>query len=144
MIRDKTFYGLKPDPLKTPKKSVPWVDVSDDNERDRRGSMKRKISAVNGHSYHAQNGHKLKKHRVNGSVNNDFENQTNGAINGAGPSQTKPIIHHGAGHTPQHAKAKAIQEQRTQLPIAKGSVRLLYLLIYIFEFTDYNRKRCSY
>ena len=76
------------------------MDVSNDNEQDKQGSVKQKFSAVNGHSYHAQNGHKLKKHWVNGSVNNNFENQTNGAINGAGPSQTKPITHHGAGIRP--------------------------------------------
>lgn len=127
MIRDKTFYGFKPDGaaahLKT-KKSVPWVDVSDDDERGKQGSMKRKLSVLHGHSnrhQHAQNGHKHKKHRGN----NDVEIQTNGDINGAGPSHTKHIQNDAADHGSQHhAKAKAIQEQRTQLPIAKGTVRL--------------------
>ena len=112
MIRDKSFYGFKPDNLKTTKKSIPWVDDSDDEEdRGKRSSMKRK---ANGHSHHyAQNGHKHKKHR--GSNNNEME-QTNGDINSAGPSQTKHM----------HAKAEAIKEQRMQLPIAKGIVRLLH------------------
>ena len=112
MIRDKSFYGFKSDNSKTTtKKSIPWVDDSDD-EKDggKRSSMKRK---VNGHSHHYTNGHKHKKHR--GSNNNEAD-QTNGDINGADPSQTKHL----------HVKAKAIQEQRMQLPIAKGIVRLLH------------------
>ena len=108
MIRDKTFYGFKPDNLKTTtKKSIPWVDDSDDEKHQgKQNSMKRK---VNGHSY-TQNGHKQKKHR---GSNNEVD-QKNGDINSAGSSQTKHI----------HVDAKAIQEQRMQLPIAKGIVRL--------------------
>ncbi|KAF8817173.1 P-loop containing nucleoside triphosphate hydrolase protein [Phlegmacium glaucopus] len=128
MIRDKAFYGFKPDNgahLKTPKKSVPWVDVSDGEERGKRNSMKRKVSAINGYSHHAQNGHKHKKRRRSGSASNEV--QTNGDINGAGPSQMKHVHQNqnGAGHTSQHAKAKALQEQRTQLPIAKGRDALI-------------------
>jgi hypothetical protein len=125
MIRDKTFYGLKSDSLKTPtKKPIPWVDVSDEEDRGKQGSMKRK---ANGHSNHyAQNGvngHKHKKHR---GLNNEVD-QMNGDISGgAGPSQTKHMQNGAAGHTSQHhAKAKALQEQRMQLPIAKGIVHLL-------------------
>ena len=138
MIRDKTFYGFKPDSgtaAHLAKKPVRWVDVSDDEEdRGKQSSMKRKVSALNGHSHqyqHTQNGHKHKKHRGNNVV----ENQTNGDINGAGPSQTKPNVQNGAvGHGSQHyAEAKAIQEQRTHLPIAKGTVRLLHNT---FGFTD--------
>ena len=137
MIRDKTFYGFKPDNgaahlRTTTKKSVPRVDVSDDEEQWRKqGSMKRKASALNGRSHHhqdAQNGHKHKKHRGN----NKIENQTNGDINGTGPSQTKHMQNGAVGHSSHptspmqhHAQAKAIQEQRTQLPIAKGTIRLL-------------------
>lgn len=132
MIRDKTFYGFKPDGtaahLKT-KKSVPRVDVSDDDERGKQGSMKRKVSALHGHSIqhqHVQNGHKHKKHRGNNDVEIQTNGDLNGALNGAGPSQTKHMQNDAAGHSSQHhAKAKAIQEQRTQLPIAKGTVRLL-------------------
>jgi hypothetical protein len=118
MIRDKAFYGLKSDNLKTTtKKSIPWVDCSDDEER-KQSSLKRK---VNGHSHHyEQNGHKHKKHR---GLNNKEVDQTNGDINGAGPSQTKHMQNGAAAHTSQHhAKAKAIQEQRMELPIAKGIV----------------------
>ena len=120
MVRDKAFYGLKPHNLKTPKKSVPWVDVSDEEERRKQSSVKRKVSAINGNSHYIQNGHKHKKHRRSDSVNNDIGNQMNGDMNGAGSSQTKQSHHNhnGTGHTSQHSKA--IQEQRTQLPIAKG------------------------
>lgn len=125
MIRDKTFYGFKSDNSKTTaKKAIPWVDVSDDEDRGKQSSMKRK---ANGHSHlYAQNGHKHKKHR---GLNNNEVDQTNGDINGAGPSQTKHMqTQNGAAdHTSQHhTKAKAIQEQRMQLPIAKGIVCLLH------------------
>jgi hypothetical protein len=127
MVRDKNFYGFKPDNvahLKTTKKHVPWVDVSDDEKPGKQSSMKRKVSAINGHSQHAQNGHKHKKYR--GS--NEIWNQINGDTNGADPSQTKHI--HGANPNTsqhiQHTKVKAMQEQRMQLPIAKGSF-ILYI-----------------
>ena len=135
MIRDKTFYGFKSENLKTTtKKPIPWVDVSDEEDRGKQSSMKRK---ANGHSHHcAQNGHKHKKHR---GLNNNEVDQTNGDINSAGPSQTKHMQNGAAGRTSQHhAKEKAIQEQRMQLPIAKGIVRLLnktwgfFWLIYEF------------
>ena len=126
MVRDKNFYGFKPDNvahLKTTKKHVPWVDVSDDEKLGKQSSMKRKVSAINSHSQHAQNGHKHKKYR--GS--NEIGNQINGDTNGADPSQTMHIHYSPNGANPntsqhiQYTKMKAIQEQRTQLPIAKGS-----------------------
>ena len=125
MIRDKTFYGFKSDNLKTTvKKPIPWVDISDEEDRGKQNSLKRK---ANGHSHHyAQNGHKHKKRR---ELNDSEVAQTNGDISSAGPSQTKHMqMQNGvAGHTSQHhAKAKAIQEQRIQLPIAKGMVLLLH------------------
>ena len=131
MIRDKTFFGLKSDNLKTTaKKPIPWVDVSD--EEDGGKQMKRK---ANGHSHHyAQNGHKQKKHR---GLNNNEVDQTNGDISSAGPSQTKHLqMQNGTvDNTSQHhAKAKALQEQRMQLPIAKGMVCLLFF--FFFGFTD--------
>lgn len=65
MVRDKAFYGFKPDNihLKTTKKSsVPWIDVSDGEVRVKQRSMKRKASsALNGQSYHAQNGQEQRK-----------------------------------------------------------------------------------
>ena len=123
MIRDKAFYGFKSDNLKMTKKPIPWVDVSDEEDRGKQNSMKRK---ANGHSHHyAQNGHKHKKHRLNNEVD-----QTNGIINSAGPSQMKHMQNGAVGHISQdHAKVKAIQEQRMQLPIAKGIVRLLHKTI---------------
>lgn len=137
MIRDKTFYGFKSDDLKkTVKKPIPWVDVSDEEDR---GQRKRK--ANNGH---AQNGHKHKKHR---GLNDNEVDQTNGDIqvNGAGPSQVKHMQNGATGHTSQHhAKAKAIQEQRMQLPIAKGIIRLLRTCFFIFYLRIYDRKRRSY
>lgn len=134
MIRDKTFYGFKSDNLKTTtKKSIPWVDVSDDEDRGKRSSMKRKANGLSHH--HAQNGHKHKKHR---GLNNNEVDQMNDDIISAGPSPSQKHMQNGAaGHTSQH-HAKAIQEQRMQLPIAKGIVRLLhktqtcFLLIYGF------------
>jgi hypothetical protein len=132
MIRDKTFYGFKTDNLKTTtKKPIPWVDCSDDEEdRGKQSSMKRK---ANGHSLHyAQNGHKHKKHR---GLNNEVD-QTNGDTSSAGPSQTvTKHMQNAAGHTSQLAKAKAIQEHRMQLPIAKGIVRLLQTCFF-YLFTD--------
>jgi len=124
MVRDKAFYGFKPDSgthLKTPKKSIPWVDVGDEEERGKQSSMKRKVSAINGDLHYAQNGHRNKKRRRFDFVNNEI--QKNGDINGAGPSQIKHTHHNysGVGHTSQHTKAKVIQEQRIQLPIAKGT-----------------------
>lgn len=141
MIRDKAFYGLKSDNLKTPtKKPIPWVDVSDEEDRGKQGSMKRK---ANGHSQHyAQNGHKHKKHR---GLNNEVDQMNGDISSSAGPSQTKHMQNGaaGPGHTSQnHAKAKALQEQRMQLPIAKGIVYLLrHGLTYL---RIYNRKRRSY
>jgi hypothetical protein len=141
MIRDKSFYGFKPDNKTTAKKPIPWMDVSDEEDGGKRSSMKRK---ANGHSHHyAQNGHKHKKHR---GLNNNEADQTNGDTNSAGPSQTKHLqMQNGAAdHTSQHhAKAKAIQEQRMQLPIAKGIIRLLHMASF-FYLRIYDRKRRSY
>jgi hypothetical protein len=136
MIRDKTFYGFKSDKSKTKaKRPIPWVDVSDEEDRGKQSSMKRK---ANGHSHHyAQNGHKHKKHR---GSNDDEVHQTNGNINSAGPSQTghTQMQNCAVDHTSQHhAMAKAIQEQRMQLPIAKGIVRFLHDIDMSFlGFTD--------
>ena len=126
MIRDKTFYGFKSDNLKTTKKPIPWVDASDEEDRGKQNSMKRK---ANGHY-----GHKHKKQRLNNEVD-----QTNGNINSADPSQMKHMQNGAASHTSQHhAKAKAIQEQRMQLPIAKGIVHLIRKNIDMFFFLGFT------
>jgi len=91
---------------------MPYRDVSDDeNENTSKvNGVKRKASTVNGHS------NKSKKLRQQLAIEN-----TEAVMNGenvAGPSQQMQ------NGTPISTEAKAIQEQRKDLPIAKGIVFL--------------------
>ncbi|KAF8158511.1 P-loop containing nucleoside triphosphate hydrolase protein [Crassisporium funariophilum] len=120
MVRDKSFYGFKDRKDIKQGQSMPWVDVSDDERKGNQNGMKRKNSFVNGHRDHSQNGHKQKKRRH--STSNGHTDSPNGHVNGhSGPSQPKRVSQNDVNcSTPLSAKAKAIQDQRTQLPIAKG------------------------
>ncbi len=114
MIRDASFYGLNKNKKLKKSKPMPYLDVSDDeNENTSKvNGLKRKASTVNGHS------HKPKKLRQQLA----FEN-TEAVLNGenvAGPS------HQMQNGAPIITKAKEIQEQRNDLPIAKGNVFLYH------------------
>ncbi|KAF9479926.1 P-loop containing nucleoside triphosphate hydrolase protein [Pholiota conissans] len=108
LVRNPSYFGLKTDKNhKRHKKSISWVDVSDEEDRGKK-SLKRRNSAVNGHHDSAVNGHKHKKRR--------HSNDSSPQVNGAGPSQINGTL---------GTKAKALQEQRSQLPIAKGRDALI-------------------
>lgn len=104
LIRDHSFFGLKKTKDKKLKysKPMPYLNVSDDDESEttcKVNGLKRKASMVNGY------GHKHKKHRQQSVFEND-----------AGPSQHIPN-----GAITHSRASKAIQEQRNDLPIAKGN-----------------------
>ncbi|PPQ86311.1 hypothetical protein CVT25_005612 [Psilocybe cyanescens] len=126
-IREPAYYGVKTEKNHKRAKSVPWVDVSDDDEKSKRNSLKRKNSIVNGnadHSRNGQNGHKNKKRRS--SIQNGDTPQSKDLANSPGSSQSKRGHINGSGpSTPHTAKFKAVQEQRKQLPIAKGREALI-------------------
>lgn len=75
-------------------KNVAWVDVSDDEDRPRKTPLK---VIANGH-HHDQARQPRNNKKARRSVDTDNQN-----INGAGPSNA------------------LLQEQRKQLPIAKGT-----------------------
>jgi anion-transporting ArsA/GET3 family ATPase len=109
MIRDPAFFGLYKKKFRK-SKPMPYFDVSDDENENtsKANALKRKASTVNGH----------KSKRLRQQL--AFEN-TEAVLNGenvAGPSQQMQ------NGTPISTKAKAIQEQRNDLPIAKGNVFL--------------------
>ena len=113
MVRDPSYFGLQAKKINKPK-SIPWVDVSDDEGKNKR---KRKGFVHHDHSHNGQNGPKHKKRR-----HSLHHSDLNGLSNGAGPSQLNSSHVNGIKFTtPLNPKAKCIQEQRKQLPIAKGS-----------------------
>ncbi|KDR82400.1 hypothetical protein GALMADRAFT_237688 [Galerina marginata CBS 339.88] len=126
-MRNAAYYGIKTE--KNPKraKSGPWVDVSDDENKGRPNALKRKNSVANARvdqSWNGQNGHKRKKRRQS-LVGSDIP-QANDLPNGSGSSHSKTNHLNGAGPSTSYGnKAKAIQEHRKQLPIAKGRVALI-------------------
>ncbi|KAF8904084.1 hypothetical protein CPB84DRAFT_697913 [Gymnopilus junonius] len=126
-MRDPSYY-FKAQKKRQRSKPGPWVDVSDDDSKGNKNRLKRKNSLVNGHSDHfrqGQNGHKHKKrrHSVNGV---DSSEPIEFSSNSPGPSHPKKSQVNGAGpSTPHGARSKAIQEQRAQLPIAKGKDALI-------------------
>ena len=112
-VRPPSYYGLKNQKNnKVPKSKTHWVDVSDDD--DAKKSLKRKGSIING-QHELANGHKQKKRR------HSVQGGESPQVNGAGPS-------HINGARTTTLKAKLLQEQRTQLPIAKGAFTSLILL----------------
>lgn len=114
-VRSPSYYGLKNQKNNKVSKPQPaWVDVSDEDSKKK--SLKRKGSIVNGQHEHSTNGHKQKKRRH--SVRGAELPQ----VNGAGPS-------HVNGARATTLKAKLLQEQRTQLPIAKGPSAVVGLLV---------------
>lgn len=119
-VRDPSYYGLKVEKGYKRPKPTPWVDVSEDEDKGKRRSIKRKGSAINGRHEHVQNGNKYKKRRH--SLQNSDAPQSNSPSSFAGPSQTK--AGHVGGARPASSlspKAEAMQEQRRHLPIAKGA-----------------------
>lgn len=121
-MRDPSYFGVKP--KHKPAKSIPWVDVSDDDSKAKHIGLKRRNSLVNGSSDQSRNGqnaHKNKKRRS--SVHQSPSTESRISTNEPGSSQTKRNQGASSGSTPPHTvKTKAIQEQRRQLPIAKGAV----------------------
>jgi len=115
-VRSPSYYGLKGGKNYKRAKPSPWVDVSDDDTKTKQNGLKRKPSIMNVHSDPSQNGHKVKKRRHSIYVNdggqpnnfNDSGQTKKHRLSTAGPS------------TPQVSKFKSIQDQRQQLPIAKG------------------------
>lgn len=106
LVREPAYFGLKTEKNRKRNKSIAWVDVSDDEDRGRK-SLKRRNSVVNGH----HDGHKQKRRRYSVQATDSPQ------VNGAGPSQINGA-RASAHSTP---KAKELQEQRRQLPIAKGA-----------------------
>ncbi|KJA17972.1 hypothetical protein HYPSUDRAFT_972874 [Hypholoma sublateritium FD-334 SS-4] len=110
-VRSPSYYGLKSQKNnKASKPQTSWVDVSDDDGGKK--NLKRKGSIINGQHEHSTNGHKQKKRRHSGQGSELPQ------VNGAGPS-------HINGARATTLKAKLLQEQRTQLPIAKGRDALI-------------------
>ncbi|KAH9480187.1 putative ATP-dependent RNA helicase prh1 [Psilocybe cubensis] len=127
-MRDPSYYGLKTEKNHKRAKSIPWPDVSDDDKDKTKGNgVKRKNSIVNGSSDQSrggQNGHKNKKRRS--SVHNGDTPQSKDSAHGPSSSQSKrPHVNGSGPSTPHSAKFKAVQEQRAQLPIAKGREALI-------------------
>jgi len=119
MVRDPSYFGLQAERKTYNKpKSIPWVDVSDDEGKNER---KRKALVHHGHSHNGQhNGHNGPKHKKR--KHSLHHSDSNGLSNGAGPSQPNNSHVNGIKISPLlNAKAKGIQDQRKQLPIAKGS-----------------------
>ena len=119
MVRDPAFYGLKQEGKHKKSKPMPYVDISDDDDKPKANGLKRKASAVNGqsdHTHNSPNGQKPKRRRQ--SVQESESLQPNGVDN-AGPSHSK-TANSAASSTQASAKVRAIQEQRKELPITKG------------------------
>jgi len=120
MVRDPAFYGLDKEKKHKKSKPIPYVDVSDDDDKPKINGLKRKASVANGqsdHTHNSPNGQKHKKRRH--SVQENESIQWNG-VNDAGPSHPKGIINGAASSMQAGAKVRAIQEQRKGLPITKG------------------------
>ncbi|CAA7265450.1 unnamed protein product [Cyclocybe aegerita] len=126
MMRDSSFYGLKAAKQHKKAKQLPWVDVSDDDDKEKRNGIKRKHSSSHNHHDHSQNGqngHKHKKRRR--SSQHSDSPHLNGVSDEAGPSRQSTPHTNGMNSGSISAKAKAIQEQRRQLPIAQGRDALI-------------------
>jgi len=123
MVRDPAFYGLKQEGKHKKSKAMPYVDVSDDDDKPKANGLKRKASAFNGqsdHTHNSPNGQKHKKRRQSVQENESF--QPNG-VNDAGPSHSK-TTNNASSFMQASAKVRAIQEQRKELPITKGLLPL--------------------
>lgn len=84
------------------KKKIPWVDVSDDDRDDRLRKTPLKVM-VNGHHNHQDGRHPRRNKKPRHSLASGEEDR--GAAGPSSPSTTA-----------------ALQEQRKQLPIAKGEL----------------------
>lgn len=142
-MRDQSYY-FKTQKKKQRSKPGPWVDVSDDEGKGKKNGLKRKNSFVNGHSDHSrngQNGHKHKKRRHSEVNGLDSPQPADFSSSDPGPSNSKKAQVNGAGpNTPHGAKAKAIQEQRAQLPIAKGVPLSCHSNCQLFIYSLFLRK----
>ena len=126
MVRDRSYFGLNKDKNHKKSKSVPWVDVSDEEDKSKTTGHKRKAPTSNGRHETSHNDHTSKKRRHEFHKNDSH--QPNGDSTGAGPSLSPTGDHLNGNHS--SAKAKAIQEQRRDLPIAKGIIVGPSVLIY--------------
>jgi ATP-dependent RNA helicase DHX33 len=112
MVRDVAFFGIKKE--KKGKKPMPYVDVSDEDPTSKPKELKRKAPFVNGHHPH-QVGSSTPKHKKRRYSLDEGGSQPDNS-NDAGPSQSRPHV----SGPEVSAKAKSIQEQRKNLPIATG------------------------
>ncbi|KAJ3516974.1 hypothetical protein NLJ89_g793 [Agrocybe chaxingu] len=125
-MRDSSFYGLKAAKQHKKAKQLPWVDISDDDDKEKRNGVKRKYSSShNRHdrSQNGQNGHKHKKRRHSSHCSDSPH--LNGVSDEAGPSRQSIPHTNGMNSGSISAKAKVIQEQRRRLPIAQGRDALI-------------------
>lgn len=110
------------------KKKIPWVDVSDDEGKKRKRSLKRNSDGggTNGHARHS-NGREEHSHKRR----RDSSSSVNGinGVNGSVKGNNKHFAENQAGQSTRasgdapSAKFAALQEQRKSLPIAKGMSR---------------------
>lgn len=92
---------------------------------------------INGHE--SQNGRRHKKPRH--SYSNVGEGLPNGSPNGINHAHRKSM--NGAGpSSPMNPKVAALQEQRRQLPIAKGAFKYILTLDHSYEHASQAEKRC--
>lgn len=115
MVRDPAFFGIKNE--KKAKKSMPYVDVSDDEDHTSKSKeLKRKVPLINGHKATQFDSfrHKNKKRRFSDHGDNFFQQNDS---NAAGPLKPVSVS---ANSSNMNAKVRLIQEQRKNLPIATG------------------------
>ncbi|KAF5314944.1 hypothetical protein D9619_007398 [Psilocybe cf. subviscida] len=125
-IRPTSYFGLKPDKQLKRNKPAPYVDVSDEEEKIKRNKLKRKGTPLCGThetAHGSQNGHKNKKRRH--SIQNSESQFNSPSSSTAGPSHANDKYAKTSKLGTATAKVKAIQFQRTQLPIAKGREALI-------------------
>lgn len=129
LVSDQPNHGIKPGKLGRHSKHIPWVDVGDEEDRHKKLPLKRNNGMINGHD--SQNGRRHKKPRH--SHSNMGEGLSNSSPNGINLIHRKSL--NGAGpSSSSNSKAVALQEERRQLPIAKGDVsHILIVLDYSCE-----------